>query len=86
MGRFEEEAQQGIDAGFPTVTLEQRGPDGTEILMLLIFYVCPLCAATVAPAEDEDPMRLAKVHAEWHLQQARALDQITAPAPDTSED
>lgn len=56
------------------LTLEQRGPDGTEVLFLIYFYVCPICFAMV-PA-DYEGQSFKGQHSEFHLRQARDLDAL----------
>lgn len=79
MSRLSDVREAFEEKGWRPVSLEQRGPDGTEILMLLIFYVCPVCSATIAPGPEDNESVMAEEHREWHLSQARDLDQASTP-------
>lgn len=59
------------------LNIEQRGPDGSEVVMLLAFYACPLCNAVVAPPIP-DGTDFGLEHSKWHIKQARDLDVINA--------
>lgn len=67
-----ERAQAQLDKGWETVSIEQLGPDGTETLALLIFFVCPICRAVVPPPSEG--FDFTKEHGEWHLAQAADRD------------
>lgn len=64
-----------IQKEWKTVSIEQRGPDGTEVLGLLIFYVCPICFAVVpAPLRGDETIEFHVEHSGWHRKQARDFD------------
>lgn len=62
--------------GWRTVTMEQRGPDGTEVLAMLLFHICPVCAACIPLGTEQDP--LPDEHRDYHLKEAQALDEAAA--------
>lgn len=73
VGVYETQARLSLQEGnWRTVTLDQFGPDGTEVIARLLFYVCPVCAATVAPGNEENDLRLE--HADYHVRQAHEFD------------
>lgn len=53
-----------LHTAWRSVSIEHRGPDGTEVLAMLIFMVCPLCGAVVPPPDEEHD--LVQVHVDWH--------------------
>lgn len=57
-----------------TVTVEQRGPDGTTPIFLLTFAVCPICAAIISSATAEDPLRFLGIHADYHLSERESRE------------
>lgn len=59
--------------GWRTVTLEQTGPDGTEVLSMLLFHICPICSACIPLGTEDDP--LPDEHRDWHIGEAQALDE-----------
>lgn len=56
------------------ISIEQRGPDGTEVIGMVIFYSCPVCNAVVAPPAGG--INFPQEHAEWHVKQARDWDHV----------
>lgn len=56
------------------LTIEQTGPDGTEVLFRIYFYVCPVCRAIVPANYEEQDFQQA--HTEFHLRQARDFDAL----------
>jgi hypothetical protein len=72
------EEQKVIDAfanvGWRSITLDNRGPDGTEPVALLIFHLCPVCTTCVPLGTEEDP--LPDLHEKYHLDDAQAIDEI----------
>lgn len=63
------------DPGWKTANIEQTGPDGTEVLMVIYFHICPNCAALVPPADGEPFLDL---HRDYHISQAQMLDEMLA--------
>lgn len=59
-----------------SIETEQRGPDGSEVLSrgLLLFLVCPICAATVAAPTEE--ANLPREHGLFHIRQAKDFDSL----------
>lgn len=74
-GPAERQVREVLDRGWKSVSIEQRGPDGTEVLMVLLFAVCPVCKCVVALPTDEH--HFTEEHAGYHIEQARALDVVS---------
>lgn len=55
-----------------TITIQQFGPDGSEVIAMLVFYSCPICAAVVPPPVEGS--EFAVDHANHHISQARDAD------------
>lgn len=72
MGIAELSTLSVLERGWEQVTIEQRGPDGSEVIAILLFWVCPICRA-VCPSPTEDHPFTAD-HAGFHLKQARDFD------------
>lgn len=60
---------------WPTISIEQTGPDGTETIGMVLFHSCPICHAVVPlPDEREGGMHFPRSHAMFHIKQARDFD------------
>lgn len=62
--------------GWRNISLEQRGPDGTEVLAMLLFHICPVCSACVPLGDEQNP--LPDEHLGFHLGEAQKMDEIVA--------
>lgn len=74
MGFAEASTRSVLASGWQQVSIEQRGPDGTEVLALVIFHVCPICRAVVPVPDEEHPFDAE--HSGWHIKQAQDFDVI----------
>ena len=59
--------------GFRPISLEQTGPDGTETIAMLIFHLCPVCAACIPLGSEEEPFP--DLHRTYHLEEAQTFDE-----------
>lgn len=64
MSQHPDYSAETLIEGWRSVSIEHRGPDGTEVLAMLVFMACPLCGAVVPPPDDEHD--LVKVHIGYH--------------------
>lgn len=77
MGPLESEmARRFVDPGWRQVSFEQRGPDGTEVLAMLLFHLCPACACVIPLGSEEEPFP--DWHRDYHLGEAQALDEAAS--------
>ena len=60
--------------GWRPVSLEQRGPDGTEVIGMLLFYVCPVCAVVVAEGNEDNDFLVE--HRAEHERLAKWQDEV----------
>lgn len=49
-----------------TVTIEQRSPDGSNVVGAIGFQVCPDCGAMVSMQLDTRDPDFASRHIDWH--------------------
>lgn len=56
---------------WPTVSIEQYGPDGSTVLGRVQFWACPSCAAMV-PGGVDAPDLFRDRHRAWHEEMAEA--------------
>lgn len=56
------------------LVIEQVGPDTSEVLFRIYFYVCPICDAVIPATYEEKNFQSG--HNEYHLRQARDFDAI----------
>jgi hypothetical protein len=63
-----------LNSEWPTISVEQRGPDGTEVIGMVLFHACPLCNAVVPLPNPETGHHFPHVHAMFHVKQARDFD------------
>jgi hypothetical protein len=80
-GPHEQATQAVLETGFVGATVEQRGPDGSTILAMLVFSICPACGAVVPnSAQSGDGEEIERdfilEHADYHLGVAKTLDEI----------
>lgn len=65
------------EVGWRSVTMDQVGPDGTEVLAMLMFHLCPVCATCVPLGTVDDPFP--DLHRDYHLAEAQRWDEaVTA--------
>lgn len=64
-----------LNGDWAQISVEQRGPDGSEVIGgIALFASCPVCWAVV-PLPTEQ-MNFMLEHSKWHIKQARDWDQI----------
>lgn len=67
-----------LNKEWDTISIEQRGPDGSEVLAMLLFYSCPLCSAVIPPPNEETGENFGRYHAMFHIKQARDFDVLNS--------
>lgn len=70
-----------LNKQWDAITIEQRGPDGTELLGILAFYACPICFAVVPPPQTNPETgayvkHFPQEHALRHVKEARDWDYV----------
>lgn len=65
------------------ISIQQLGPDGTEVLGMVLFYACPICSAVVAPPIEGN--EFPREHAGFHIQQARDFDVLNTLLREAAE-
>lgn len=65
-----------VNPGYQTLTIEQRGPDGTEVLGLVLFLSCPVCRAVVPANLEGVDIDHGDEHKRWHLAEASKQDEV----------